>query len=165
MVNYKSKFAVNYIVFVLAIGGLCSLLSNVLTAVIIQVFFKDSVEEMQYIVRCIIFTLASIIVFYMGVGSAVKYASKGEDVPEYTDMKKFAIMFFSIIALVQVALSCYQVSNVMSQLEEFCEQYSMYKERIMEMNEPTLITYIICSVIVVADILLMIPVTLKKYDE
>ena len=165
MVNYKSKFVLNYVIFMIAIGVLMSIAVNVVTAVLFETVMSESGDWVQFVVKNLLNTLVSVLVMYLGVGSASKYASKGEDVPEYADMKKFTVIFFCILALVQVIYSGVNIMNYVNEINEFIDGVLVNKEKYQVYSNKVVITYIVSTVVLVVGQLLMIPVTLKKYDE
>lgn len=166
MINYKTKFAAYYVVYVIAMGAILGIVSNLLLAVLKETVFKDSLGEIQYVVQVVIQTIFSILVLYLGIKPASNYAARKEDIPELPDMKRFVTILFIVLALIQVAYSVFSYMNVMEQINELKVQYPhSFDDKITDKLFKLKTTYIVGSIVLIVANFMMIPITLKKYED
>lgn len=164
MTAYKRKFTIYYVVFMIAMGIVFSVVARLATAVVLQAAFEDFSDMTVYMVNCIIETICTLLVMYLGISPAINHATKGEDAPEYENMKKFAIILFAFLAIVQAIYSAVNIIEYKNEVDELVRAYPFFEEEVNAYGTKVMSTYIISTIALVVGQLLMIPVTLKKYE-
>lgn len=160
--KYKTAFIIQNF-FTILIGSLLGFYAtNIITALI-----ANSLEDefVIHLVRISISTIMSIIVAFYSVTEAAKAAAKYEQIPVYDEMKRLVKPYFTIVAIVQMIYTIITMGRYISECKPFIKAYKLIGQKIPGMYYVSIAAYVVCSVIIAAVYIYMIPYTLKKYDK
>lgn len=160
--KYKTRFVISNLLYTLC----GSIVLGRLGANLILSIFYNTIGSQGLLVNIIIETLIRLImlalVYSVSADGAARFAAKKDFAPDYDEMKKFATIYFSILAGIEFL---YMIFNTMSIIREATPVYSYFSVgELGSLN--TLIAMCIISGILQAILFLaMIKVTLYLYDR
>lgn len=147
--NYYTRFGVHNFLYNVAIGGFLSIfVVRILVGLLFGNFAVkgESVELLAIIVSNALTLIVQLVILFVSVKESSKYAVKEHFAPERDDMKKFATIYFGILAAVQIV-------------------FVIIKVILGGLSGLNAILSIIVGVIVAMFVLYMIQRTMNVYDK
>lgn len=164
--KYTIRFGLYNLIFNIAIQTIVArVLVNVLLAFLYNVFPTDDTFIYDNI-RVVLSSAAVVTVYIISIKESAKYACKKSDIPEYTTIKRFSIIYFGIMSVLQLGIAIHECSGTWNHMNSIIKQYgSVISKQVLVQNYISFGIGIVAHLVIVISTIYMISLTLREYDN